>query len=295
MLFLLPILTACDQFLEVPLPGQEPRIVLNGLMEPDKPFKLYVSKSQGILEGNFNVEFEPIRNASATVILEDGTQYALSFREEQQDFYETETYYYLDGLDIAEGQSYELKVESPGFPDVSSSQQIPEHVPITDISYRILGNDGMNSTESVVEFSIKFDDPEAKNFYHLEGDYFGRIGGSGNSYSGQLYMDPLNPAYRFDFWYNSGLIFDDVLFSESGAEIVFRESFPKGYDWEVTIELSHVTEDYFEYNRTASLQSYNRGDALSQPVLVHNNVENGLGIFMALSRSRNTIRFSLEE
>jgi len=93
----------------------------------------------------------------------------------------------------------------------------------------------------------------------------------------------------------SALMFSDKLFEGTETEMVFRTSIRRNVDMEVTINLFHVSESYFRFYQTSGLQQNSRGDVLSQPVLVFNNVANGFGIFKSRNTDQRVIKMRLED
>ncbi|WP_332912403.1 DUF4249 family protein [Algoriphagus boritolerans] len=147
-----------------------------------------------------------------------------------------------------------------------------------------------------MEFTLKFDDLEGRNFYELTGRIVGRSTTQANSfYFSDLYPKPVNPAYERDSWTYDGILFNDILLNGKDSEIVFRVSIPKGFDLEVEFNFSHVTESYYRYEETVGLQGYNRGDFLSQPVLVYSNIQNGMGILKARNTHSKILKILLED
>jgi len=289
-------LASCDQFIEVELPGQEPRMVLNALLDPTDTLKVFLTKSKGVLEsGNYWEDFELVEGANVYIKDQQGQIFPMGYIDRSRP-YETNAFYYLNGHDFMEGQTYEIIAEKEGFPTVSSMQRLPTIIPINSIEMVNLGPVEGLENHNLFEVTVKFDDPPGNNFYELSGNIWGRdvyiVNGDTSLfyYGSLLYPRPVNPAYKKDFTMKSGILFNDNLLRGSDSEIVFRTSIRRNLDLEVTINLSHVSESYFRYYETTDLQQNNRGDILSQPVLVYNNVTNGLGIF----KSRITAQKMIE-
>jgi hypothetical protein len=110
-----------------------------------------------------------------------------------------------------------------------------------------------------------------------------------------LYPIPVNPIYDTEFSSSDVILFDDLILKGKESEIVFRTYLSKGVEWEIEIDFAHVSNSYFQYQRTSDLQNYNQGDFLSQPVLVYNNIIGGMGIFSAKNIQRKTIRLTIED
>lgn len=295
ILFLIPFFGGCEQFLEVELPGQEPRLVMNALLETSDTIRVYLTKSRGILEGRENDGFEYVKDGKVFLKNEAGEISNFGFIDESNPI-ESFAYYYLAGYDFQVNQQYEIIAESSGFNEISAQVQFPEKVAIQELSYRNLGPADSFTDHDLLEFTLKFDDLPGENFYELTGRFYGQSTTNENSfYSGDLNPRPVNPAYERDSWTYRGLLFDDVLLDGNDSEIVFRATFPRDYDLDITIELSHVSESYYRYIETVGLQDYNRGDFLSQPVLVYTNIRNGMGILKARNRDQRIINILLQD
>lgn len=295
LVLLLPTLWACEQFLEVELPGQEPRLVLNALLEPSDTIRVYLSKSKGILEGKEYDGFEFVNDGKVFLKTEDGGILSLSFIDKSRPF-EPEAYYYLAGYDFKANEQYEILAESAGYKEISGQVQFPERVAIKELTFKNLGPEANSEISDLLEFTMKFDDLPGMNFYELTGKIYGKSTTRENSfYGGDLYPRPVNPAYGRDFFTQNGILFDDILLTGDDSEMVFRVSMPRDYDLDVTINLSHVSESYYRYEETVGLQGYNRGDFLSQPVLVYNNIQNGMGILKARNKDQRVLKILLED
>jgi len=285
---------SCEQFLEVDLPGQEPRMVLNALLEPADTLKVFLTKSRGVLEGREYDEFELVKNAEVYLKDENGQIFPMGYIDRSRP-YEQNAFYYLSGQEFVGDQTYEIVAEHAGFPTISSEQKLPGKIQINSIELVDLGPRPDFESENEFEVTVKFDDPPGRNFYEISGRIFGRdiFVSEGDTslffYSSDLYPKPVNPVYQKDHLIRQVILFDDTLLGGS-SEIVFRTSIRRNMDMEVTINFSHVSASYFRFYDTADLQQYNRGDFLSQPVLVYNNVTNGLGIFKARNTDQRVIK-----
>lgn len=300
--FGLLVLLSCEQFLEVDLPGQEPRLVLNALLDPSDTLKVYLTRSRGILEGREYEEFfDLISDADVYLETETGERHPLEYVDRSRPF-DPNAFYLLSDFVFQPNQSYRLVAEAPGYETIRTSQVVPAQVPIQSVEMTRLGPDGSWGNSELVEFRVRFTDPPGRNFYELSGRIFGSDTAVFEGqpflrmYSSDLYPRPVNPAFEKDHLLRSVLLVEDSLLPAQDAELVFRTTIPTDYELlEVTIHLAHVSESYYRYYDTADLQYNNRGDFLSQPVLVHTNVENGLGVFMARNTNERIVRLRLGE
>lgn len=301
ILFSFIALASCDQFIEVELPGQEPRMVLNSLLDPTDTLKVFLTKSKGVLEGdNYYEDFDLIEGANVYLKDQDGQISPMGYIDRSRP-YDINAFYYLSGYNFQGGHNYEIIAEKEGFPPVGSIQTLPNPIQINSIEMKNLGIREGSESENEFEVTVKFNDPLGNNFYEITGGIWGRdvyIANGDTSlfyYSSDLYPRPVNPVYKKDYSMRSGILFNDNILSGSDSEIVFRTSIRRNIDLEVTIKLSHVSESYFRYYETTNLQQNNRGDILSQPVLVFNNVTNGLGIFKSRNTDQKVINMRVED
>lgn len=294
-IFLLTGLFGCEQFLEVELPGQEPRLVMNALLEPSDTVKVFLTKSRSILEGREYDDFEIVKDAQVSLKTEAGAILPLIFVDKSNRIEQT-AYYYLAGYEFTANKGYEILAESPGFQSISGAVQYPELIPIKNISYQNLGPSESLGNYDLIEFTLKFDDLPGSDFYEITGIYYGLSTTQENSaYGGDLSPRPVNPVYEREYWIQSGLLFDDILLSGNDSEMVFRATLPRDADLDVTIRLSHVSESYFLYKENVGLQNNSQGDFLSQPVLVYTNIQNGMGILKARNTDQQILKILLED
>jgi len=293
---ILLFLSGCEQFLEVELPGQEPKLVVNALLEPGDTLKVFLTKSSGILEGReYNDKFETVKNAKVSLTSGSGSPVQLNYLEKLSHF-GLESFYYLKSPNLKANETYKLSAESPGFKSIESRLTLPQSVPIKELTFKNLGANGSSENYDLVEFTLKFEDLPGKNFYEIKGDFIGESTTRANSfYVGELYPIPVNPVYKRNTWYGSGLLFNDLLLNGKDSEMIFRTTLPRDANLKVTVILSHVSESYFLYEETAGLQSQTRNDFFSQPVLVYSNVLNGLGIFKARNSSTKILDILFED
>lgn len=287
----------CEQYLEVDLPDQEPKLVVNSLLESKDTLKVYLTQSIGVLdEWSYGDSFDPVLGAHVEFTDESGGSKVLAYREEST-YSGMVGYYFLTEFQLKENESYRISAASDGMQDVSSEVVYPELVPIKDVTYFRLGASEYSTEMELVEFTVLFDDLPSSNYYEISGSYYGKSTLVDNHYfSGDLYPEPVNPLYDKELTYQSrGVLFQDVLLQREGAEFKFRSTIPRNADLDVTIMLSQVSPSFYQYERTLGLQINNEGDILSQPVLVYNNIENGLGIWRARTTDKKVLKMLLED
>lgn len=281
-------------FLEVELPGQEPKLVLNALLEVTDTLQVFLSESRSVLEGREWDAFKPVKNGNVFLKDKAGNTFQFDLKDRSVPWME-DFVYQLPNPGIQPGEEYEIFAEAEGYLSVSSSQTVPTFVPIKSIEYVNLGENPNGQGFDIYEITVKFDDLPGKNYYEIGGSYIGEayyLDQEGDTifynFNSYLYPKPVNRIFEKDYLLRPVILFSDVLLGEGESQIVFRTDIIRGIDIDVNIQLSHVSEAYYRYYDTADLQYYNRGDFLAQPVLVFNNINQGLGIFKSRSTDRKS-------
>lgn len=240
--------------------------------------------------------------------------------------------FYVMDYEPKEGKSYRMEVAHPDYPSVSTSSEIPVpsssfSVVLGDpeiISY----GDYLEQEPNLVEYkaAVNIQDSPEQNFYHIAviGEFFNAefIGNELVDYyylqevfysSNDVVFDEVeNPLLQdedvFSFNWNRR-VFDDKLFNNQSydLEVVFQipvgvaaasyfgdgERSIDGVFRRFFIEVRSISEDYYLYNKTLSIQETISDDPFAEPVQIYSNIENGHGIFAGYNPQ--LFEFSLAE
>lgn len=287
--FMLVLFASCEKYIEVELPAHVPKFIVNAQLEPGLPVMVFVTHSRGILQDS---NFSPVRDATVEIIEDGEKSYYLEFKGVQQTYW-TVNGYVSDELEIKHGKTYEVIV-SGRMETARSKVTIPYPVEIKSVDIHHLGGNS-------VEMTVFFDDPQERNFYEFSVAYSGfeiyegwRGSGSIDTvfHKGEVWLEPLNPAYKSDRSRGKVLI-DDALFNGREIDLQFSTTLSTRAELDVKVIMKNVTEDYFKYNNTLNLQNQVSGDPLAQPVQVFSNIQNGRGIFMASAQTTFTKKFHI--
>ena len=283
-LFLLNILSCGDNFfeqvVELDIPEHTPALAVTAnFSDIDTTLALYVSNSVGVLEPD-----QPVIIENATVELFKNGQLLYNFDYNTNGLYGKTN---VNPLGDSNAE-YVLKVSAPNFVDVSAIQFMPQPVLINDASFEREGAvtpDG----ERVNEVTIKFSDPSGiVNYYSISA--FGRISLSGFEYEDKVYLSSFNPIVEEG---DQILIFSDATFD--GREVTLNfytyDDYPDDADSvELDISLISISEDRYFFEKSFNIFNNSNGNPFVEPVVVHNNIENGHGIFTLESRSLFTLK-----
>lgn len=301
-IFAVFLLTACETVIDVDLPEEPARLVVNAFVNPDSIVRVRISQSKSPLDRS--PFFTLVDDAQAT-LFENG-------QEITQLSGQGEGLYIADYRPVANRQ-YTLQVSAEGLATVEANSTIVPAVDIQEITIdSVQRESGTSCTNGDCQpiysneyrVQLRLSDPENQtNFYEILGyvvseDSMPQYDNLGNfiGYESEIRRyranfttdDPIvnNPAPGFgdDSFYGRSLLFTDEIFAGRGYTLDFTtDNYYRGEAMKLTIELRTLSEDQYQYLRTWQLQDYNEGDPFSEVVPVYSNVENGFGIFAGYS------------
>ncbi|MBK6700842.1 MAG: DUF4249 family protein [Saprospiraceae bacterium] len=190
-----------------------------------------------------------------------------------------------DGIDyngspISAGEILSIRVKINGTTDLESTQTMPDSIKIIEASLK-QANTSIGSDfdkPDIVKIKIK-DNPNEKNYYGFNVLYIVEENGSIDTLMNSIGSS--DPAFDIDF--SSFALFKDELFN--GKEYTLSlEVFPSR--WGSTqnvvgliIEAHHFSRDAYLYLSSLARSYYSDGNPFAEPIIVHQNIKNGYGIF----------------
>lgn len=218
------------------------------------------------------------------------------------------------------GKSYKLVVSHSGQETVTCETTVPEPVKITNLEISKINQDGE------YKVNVHFDDvANVENYYYLRSFNKGR-------YISHIYFDPeisetdsviysdvifknslnfecYNPVFQQNDAneslfsdYITHYVFSDEIFDGKNyglsfdvyVSIPFDESDRGSYTY-IDVEILSISKEMYLYLK--SINSYNNNsdlEIMTEPVIIYNNIENGMGIFGSYSSSEDSIIVSGE-
>jgi hypothetical protein len=289
---------SCEKTINIALPPVAPQLVINCNSSVLLPITMEVSRTASSKEQQTHPDLL-VRNATVQLYVDDV-------------FAETIAYDsllgYQSNIVSQPGKKYALKVSAPSYAVVQSSVVVPGTVVINHVErtpFATKDKDGNYQDALVITFS---DPPEAGDFYLIKlasaPDSMWQPGpvpdyGSFcvNSSDASIETSTTDLADINVCLESNGIFVRDVLFNGRQKELKLyvpsgsMEPHYNGLDsTNATIELVHVTEAYFRYEKSSRLAQNTNGDPFSEPVNVYTNITNGLGIFSIVNGSRSDVR-----
>lgn len=271
---------SCEEELQVPIPDEEPKLVINALIGVDSLLRVHVSKSSGFQNKNAN---SPLTNANVEI--------SQNNRKLGNMTHENNGWYSLNSNVLAANNSYQIEVSHPNLETAKSEMEVLEHVAIKNLSYQV-------KEENKLEFTIQFQDkPLQENYYMIllkaiDGTTISTI----DYYSDDIIFNGNLAENSIGIQQNmlrGSRTFNDENLDGNNISIsiyIYNELFDiTELFQEYKIELYHITSDYFKYERSIT-SYYNRDDLpFFNKVNLHSNVSGGYGIFTSYAIDSKTI------
>lgn len=283
------LLTSCEKEIIVDVPPHEPKLTVNSVTYTGDTIAVKVGESVDVLKHKYGAN---MGLTDAVVQIQAGDKTPVNMK------YDNAKGMYISDMVAEPGLVYSVKAVAPGFSEVSATSRAPRVVKIQSLQ-RIkdvrLDMDGNTQDE----LRLTFDDPAGeKNYYiitisasfmvnnYQETAYSGCINTADPSVE-TLYDESIDQNTCIE---SNGIFLRDELFDGKRKELrLFVRSTDlqgqelPGYGMVYpTIEIQHVTEEYFRYIKSSRYATINSGNPFAEPANVYTNIKNGFGIFSVM-------------
>jgi len=273
-----------DSVTEIEIPEHEPQLVVRGNFNAtageEYGYFVRLNHTLGILD---TTEFQEVDDATVT-LYEDGELKANFEKPENSHWYGT------DKMELVANKNYKLSVNSPIYGSVEATQQLPSNVSIISATYEAdaaVNRYGDRGDEVTIQFQ---DPPGEQNYYSIFISATYIFESPDTSFIldgfGAGYISPVDPLLEdLDQLYLTDASFDGEMYTtrvsldltESGSiEIDGVKNLPLE---EITIWLTSISKDAYLFEKTLSAYRDNEGNPFAEPVVIHENIEGGSGIF----------------
>lgn len=296
VLFALLAMVGCETTVEFKGEYVEPQAVLNSVVSPDEPVRVFYTSSVFILE-----EYIPhtthIEGATVELYINGELVDTLTPAHDDNQWYERRDFY-QSTVTPSPADVVTIRARSDEFPEwVSATVTVPYDIVVGELEVTEEGID--DSGYHYGTASLELSDPEGvENYYWILGHTLYREGEEGDY-----------PAWGRHFSYTDVAftegkvegVLDELLGASYGRYMLFNDTllegqkeYPLSMEWDF-YKYSHQYDVLFEvrcYQMDENLNKYLRSLALadndmgmfSEPVQIYSNVEGGIGIVGARSR-----------
>ena len=293
--------SGCDQAPSLNLETTGAKLVVVSNFTRDKDIQVFVSRSQSILDEERE---EYILDATVEIYEDDVYLETLELVDPR---HQTEgvPYYTTRRLTPKVNTTYTVQVEASCCDPVTAKSRIPNPINFLSASVSDFALDENREEEDILVsymVNLSFEDPsEEKNYYHISlfqqiHKYILQEGDTviTESYLRSLAFDPdFNDNGRVAH-INGGLLVEDNLLND-GQVLSFelplnielkREEELLG---KLFLELRSVTEEYYRYFAGLSRQKQSSDSPFSEPVIIYDNIDGGLGSFAGYNSSVDSL------
>lgn len=278
---------ACEKTVDIDVPADEAKIVLQSFLNPDSTFKVHLGRSGFILD---NLP-EHTGVAGATVSVYEDKELVGDLQYIENGWYE------LPGFLPEIGKTYRVEAQKEGLGKIEASESVLERVPVSDIKVDTLTIEENGYQYHEVELTFYVEDPAGQNFYIPSAYYYSKVrvmnqyDSSYETYTNRypLRFDSSDPGVESFCMNDCFSIISDEYFEKGRYKIRMRGSLGSFSD-EVTVDeeylyinLYNVSPSYYLYFATLKKSMESGDDPFSEPTPIFSNVEGGYGILGALS------------
>ena len=259
---------------EIDIPEHEKKLALfANFSESEGSF--FVSHSKNISD-NGNYE-----NVNATItVFENGIEFLkFDYSGNNSEGWEEKKFV----KNMAEGNEYTLIVKNDKYGTATSKQTLPKKPDISNIKYKkdgFIDPDGYKSDQ--LSFNIN-DEKNIENYYMIEAMYLSIY--EQDTFENNIYFESNDPSTRSAYFNDvTGLIVSDKIFDGTNPKLILGVD---NYDFfdNISLKISAITKDYYNFLLSYDQYSNSNGNPFAEPVNVHNNIENGYGLFQVSNPS----------
>ena len=299
LIFTLSLFFSCENMetvVDLEIPESQPVLVLNSLLDTDRPIQVLISHSVGAFSQNIPtcINDADVMLYENNIFLDtlkinlDSTMYHYFYHD--GGFDSIPMHYYESNIIPNKDSNYRIDASHDNYPSISATTYIPNDIEIYDVQIDTLTH------EDQIGFNFSFlDNPNMDNYYRLKlyssctKEWVDELTGEMQSYSFNGYVEMMSndPSFPGGLPWNgytfvgNKVVFSDALFN--GEEKNIRLDIESSFRYEncdtIRLQFSVFSADTYSYYN--SLTDHRGNGALSifggEVIPVYSNVENGLG------------------
>lgn len=295
------IFVACQTVVDIDIPLESPKLVLNSILANEESIMVHLSESRHILDEG---EFQNV-NGAGVKIYENG--------EFLSNLYSSGSGFGLYSSDssirVKSGNTYRVEVSKNGFQSIDAEARVPLNAAkILAVDFDTAQTNTNTYSQNNFEFDIEIEDEAGvENFYELliieEGytyyyDYNTNPPTVTDSsrFMASLSLESSDPSLEEYQSYGESILFNDGFFDGKKYHIKVTSSYYSDFignkesQSKYTIVLRNTSKSYYLYRQSVELQAWVQDDPFAQPVQIYNNINNGFGIFAAYNEMKIEIK-----
>lgn len=298
ILFTFLVIVSCTKELPFPDIKEDRILVVNSLFHPGEQLRVHVSESCHIVETNCSDRF--VENAN--VVLKDLQGNVLTtFQHKNAGIYSSESYR------VDENTSYIIEVSAPGHAStLRATNKVPKMVDAEFMGVEIGQVQG--NTGNV--FDLKINDPaDEENYYIIEGNFdilngehrdgYAEVNGYIEPHFRHFTDDPnadnekISAGFDFVAVALAYVFLPDANFNGQSYTtrigVIDDDIYDGDLDVKANIFVRSVSKEMYEYLKTIQEHQLTVHNIFSEPKIIFDNIENGVGIFAGYTENKFTV------
>lgn len=282
--------------MEIEVPGQKPLLVLNGQWQQNNAFVLRLTRSRGITDpfdtGSALFNTYEVKNALVTV--KENNIIVDTLRYDTLNYWYTGTRNKRAKLNAV----YKINASSTGFTSVNATSPLLSLVAI--IGTKLKQGISYNASGDLMdEISFSFADSETQSDFYLirvrkaDGGFAKCINTADQDFEKLIFSSPFTTETCLD---GNKLLLSDKNFNGTTKKVVLSVSTDQMQDMVIagrvkhpSIELLHITLDFFKYIKTNNDYDITGTNPFAEPTNIYSNITNGYGLFTAYSLASDSL------
>lgn len=295
------LLASCQTAIDLELETAAPRLVVISSFMPNQKLYVTVTESRGLLDKQLP---QHVDNATVELYQDETYLATLEYSEEKGPSllpaYSTSSF--LPEINVV----YTIKVSAPGYEPVSAQSSIPARIDMlgTQISNFQLSDSGEEGRPATASYhlSLSFQDPpKERNFYHInllqQLQHF-HLPEAGDTLLGNHTLRPIFFDNRYNSNHQVAHLGGGLLLSDEGLDgqliqydLPIQMNFNPSEEilTKLFVELRSVSEEYYDYFSSLSRQHDSNNSSFANPVIIHDNVNGGNGVFAGFNTFRDSL------
>jgi len=299
-IFVMLLLSGCEKDIVLELKKEGNKKVLYSFIYPDSSFRIHYSKSVDVLS---DVNFKVVENARFKLYINDLYQ---------------GKYYLPDDKVVGEWRNFEFKagdtIRLKAMDETKDTAFVKTVIPdvvnidkLDTVSSTYQGSDGV--LYDVLKCNLNFTDDNITNDYYqlmIIHERWEVVDGVEARYIDTVDYIKDDPVFYsrsqegtlFEGLDFHGLFNDEIIDGAYSLQCLVPSAYYKLYWFDKKIKLTfylyHHTADYYRFVRTKLISDYYDGIPIFEPVTIHSNVTNGIGLVSGMSFSCDSLIFEQE-
>jgi hypothetical protein len=272
---------SCETRTELNLPEIQPKIVLNSFFNPDSLFRINLTLSKLKNSRDFNLinKWTYINNADIRLFVDNEIITDFIFKNKGN--------FVSSAYKPIAGKEYTIQIKYTDYQEIEAKSLIPEKITIDSLYYSFIEDE---SGSKMLKVNIIWNDPPEQNFYYIfvikEEQYYG--------YKESPAIFLRNNTIFGDWTTGQSLmVFDDKIFNNHyfNFDMLLNYDVAQFGPTYYIFYLVHLSKDFYLWAESQN-RYFQQNTFFDEPVIVYNNIKNGLGIFAGCNISCDTISFN---